>query len=133
MIFLLDTSAISALMREDPRMASWLSSVGPADSVVTCPIARGEILFGLERLAQGRRRAELDVKAQKVLAALTCEPIPPNAADDYVSLKSAQQRRGLSLDENDLWMAATTLALGATLVSCDSDFKRIDILPVFVP
>jgi len=30
-------------------------------------------------------------------------------------VKLAQQRRGLSLDENDLWMAATALALGATL------------------
>ena len=114
-------------------MASWLSSVGPADSVVTCTIVRGEILFGLERLAQGRRRAELDAKAQKVLAALKCEPIPPVAADHYASLKLAQQQRGLSLDENDLWMAATTLALGATLVTSDSDFKRIDMLAVVVP
>jgi hypothetical protein len=27
----------------------------------------------------------------------------------------ARQQRGLTLDENDLWVAATALALGATL------------------
>ena len=55
MIYLLDTSAISALMRADSRMASWLSSIGADDRVVMCTISRGEILFGLERLAPGRR------------------------------------------------------------------------------
>ena len=56
MIYLLDTSAISALMRADSRMASWLSSIGVDDRVVICTISRGEILFGLERLASGMRR-----------------------------------------------------------------------------
>jgi predicted nucleic acid-binding protein len=132
-IFLLDTNAISALMREDARMASWLSSVRPDDRLVTCTIARGEILFGLGRLAQGRRRAELEAKAQRLFAALPCEPVPPVAADHYASVKLAQQRRGVSLDENDLWMAATALAMRATLVSSDSDFQRLDVLAVVVP
>lgn len=84
-------------------MASWLSSVPPDDQVVTCTIARGEILFGLGRMAQGRRQAELEAKAEKVFAALPCEPVPPGAGDHYARVKLAQQRRSLSLDENDLW------------------------------
>jgi len=64
-IYLLDTSAIGALMRTDGRMAPWLSSTGADDGVVTCPIARGEILFGMERLAPGRR-TELERKAQRL-------------------------------------------------------------------
>jgi predicted nucleic acid-binding protein len=105
-IFLLDTNAISALMREDPRMALWLSSLQPDDRLVTCPIARGEILFGLGRLAHGRRRTELEAKAEKLFAALPCESIPPKAGDHYASVKLAQQRHGVPLDENDLWVAA---------------------------
>ena len=51
--------------------------------------------------------------------------IPPRAADFYASVKLSQQRRGLSIDENDLWIAPTTLALGATLVSSDGDLGRL--------
>jgi tRNA(fMet)-specific endonuclease VapC len=124
--YLLDTNAISALMRADTRMASWLSSIGPDDRVVVCAIARGEILFGLERLARGRRRNELEGKAGKLFAILPCEPVPAAAGDRYANVKVSQQRRGLPLDENDLWIAATALALDATLVSRDSDFRAIE-------
>jgi hypothetical protein len=60
-------------------MASWLAFVQPDDRVVTCSIVRGEILFGLERLPQGQRRAVLEAKAQVVFAALPCEPVPTGA------------------------------------------------------
>ena len=66
MIYLLDTNAISALMRKDTRMGSWLSSLLADDRAVINTITRGEILFGLGRLAQGRRRAELEAKAHLV-------------------------------------------------------------------
>ena len=133
MIYLLDTSVISALMRADARMATWLSSIGADDCVVICTIARGEILFGLERLAQGRRRTELEGKARKLFAAIPCEPIPPAAGDMYATIKISQQRRGLPLDENDLWMAATALTMSATLVSRNSDFQGIEGLAVVAP
>ena len=133
MIFLLDTNCISALMREDAGMASWLSSVSTDDRVVMCTIARGEILFGLGRLAPGRRRAGLEAKAQGLFAALQCEPVPAAAGDLYAEVKMAQQRRGLPLDENDLWMAATALAIHATLVSRDSDFQGLAGLAVIAP
>ena len=133
MIYLLDTNAISALMRADVRMASWLSSLGAGDRVAICTITRGEVLFGLQRLAQGRRRTELETKAGKLFAILPCEPLPPAAADRYASVKISQQRRGLPLDENDLWIAATALVMEATLVSRDSDFQGVEGLALVEP
>ena len=47
----------------------------------------------------------------------------PGAGEHYAAVKAARQQSGLTLDENDLWLAAT--ALGATLVSHDSDFRGI--------
>lgn len=47
MIYLLDTNAISAMIRADTGMAAWMSSIGADDIVVICTIARGEILSGL--------------------------------------------------------------------------------------
>jgi predicted nucleic acid-binding protein len=132
-IYLLDTSAISALMRADSWMTSWLSSIGADDRLVICTISRGEILFGLERLGPGRRRTDLERKAWRLFAILPCEPIPAAVADQYAAVKATQQRRGLPLDENDLWIAATALSLEATLVSRDSDFQAIDGLALVEP
>ncbi len=128
--YLLDTNAISDLMRAAPRIESWMAGLDQGDRVVTCVVVRGEILFGIARLPEGRRRTELEEAGRRFLAVLRCEPIPERAADFYAAVKLARQQRGLTLDENDLWVASTALALGATLVSRDTDFGGIDGLPV---
>jgi predicted nucleic acid-binding protein len=128
--YLLDTNAISDLMRAVPQVENWMAALGQSDRVVTCTIARGEILFGIARLPQGRRRMELEQTGRQFLNAVRCEPVPERAADFYAAVKLARQQRGLAMDENDLWMAATALALDATLVSRDSDFQGIDGLRV---
>lgn len=130
MLFLLDTSVISVLMKADPTLSTWVASLRSDDRLVTCTIARGEILFGIRRLAEGRRRSELENRAHRVLASLPCESVPSDAAISYANMKVAQRTRGLSLDENDLWIASTALVLGATLVSRDADFARVDELSV---
>jgi len=107
-----------------------MAGLKKGDRVVTCTIVRGEILFGIARLPAGKRRTELEGTGRQFLAAFRCEPVPEQAGDFYAAVKLARQKRGLSLDENDLWVAATALALAATLVSRDSDFGRIEGLPV---
>jgi tRNA(fMet)-specific endonuclease VapC len=128
--YLLDTNAVSDLMRASPKIEAWLETLREDDRLVTCPIVRGEILFGIAKLARSARRSDLEVKAVRLLRALPCEPVPESAGDFYAAIKLRRQRSGLALDENDLWVTATTLALGATLVSRDSDFAGIDGLTV---
>jgi tRNA(fMet)-specific endonuclease VapC len=128
--YLLDTNAFSDLMRADSRIESWLSALNEDDRVVTCTIVRGEILFGIGKLTESKRRAQLEARALHLLSILPCEPVPERAGDFYAVIKVARQRRGLALDENDLWVGATALALGATLVSRDTDFAGIDGLSV---
>ncbi len=72
----------------------------------------------------------MDAKAGRLFTVLPCEPVPEAAGDHYAKVKLARQEGGLILDENDLWIAATALALGAELVTRDSDFQRIDGLTV---
>jgi tRNA(fMet)-specific endonuclease VapC len=130
MIFLLDTTAFSDLMREHPQIDARLASLSSTDRVVLCSVVRGEIRYGIERLPQGNRRQSLETKAAKLFTILPCEPVSEVAGDYYAMIKLARQRKGLTLDENDLWIAATALALGAVLVSQDSDFHHIDGLRV---
>ena len=117
-------------MREHPKVDAHLASASSAERVIICSVVRGEIRYGIERLPQGRRRQELEAKATKLFAILPCEPVPEAAGDHYAMVKLARQRKGLALDENDLWIAATALTLGAVLISRDSDFQQIDELTV---
>jgi predicted nucleic acid-binding protein len=117
-------------MKADQALSACVASLRSDDRLITCTIARGEILFGIRRLPEGRRRSELENKARRILTSSPCEAVPPTAADSYAVVKVIQRTRGLSLDENDLWIAATALALRATLVSRDTDFARVDELSI---
>jgi tRNA(fMet)-specific endonuclease VapC len=130
MIFLLDTNTFSDLMRKHVKLEAHLASRPPEDSVVLCPIVRGEIRYGIEQLPQGRRRRDLENQAAPLFAIIPCEPIPESAGDHYSRIKLTRQQKGLALDENDLWIAATALALGAVLISRDNDFQQIEGLVV---
>jgi predicted nucleic acid-binding protein len=130
MVFLLDSNAFSDLMRKHPRVEARLRTLQPADRVVICSIVRGEILYGLARLPDGRRRDDLTKQAEPLFAAIACEAVPESAADAYAKIKRNREQKGLALDENDLWLAATASALGATLVTRDSDFSGIEGLNV---
>lgn len=130
MRYLLDTNAFSDLMRKHPQLDARLAALAPVDNVVICPIVRGEIRFGIEALPQSRRREALEAQCAPLFAAIACEPIPERAGDHYATTKFARQQQGLTLDENDPWIAATALALDAVLVTRDNDFKNIPALRV---
>lgn len=117
-------------MRRDVRVLVRLASLAAEDRVAVCTITRGEIMYGLLRLAQGRRRNNLEAEATHLFLQMVCFPVPEIAADFYARAKTTVQRAGTPLDENDLWIAATALSLGAVLVTMDSDFQRVGGLTV---
>jgi predicted nucleic acid-binding protein len=129
-LFLLDANAVSDVMADHPRFRARLSSLGPTDQAITCTIVRGEILFGIERLAAGRRKQDLLTAAGLAFRALECHAVPEAVADHYARIKVACQQLGRALDENDLWIAATTLALGAALVTRDNDYRSVPGLTI---
>lgn len=117
MLFLLDTTAFSYLMSEHPKMDLHMAELAPTDCVSICSIVLGEIRYGIGRLPQGKRRRELEAKVANLFAALPCESVPAAAGDQYAKVQLTRQQQSLTLDENDLWIAATALALGAVLIS----------------
>jgi len=129
-IFLLDTTVMSDLMREHSKVTAHILELKLDDRVFLCSVVRGEIRYGIERLSPGQRRTDIENKATRLMAVLPSQPISDAIADHYAIIKATTQSKGLSLDENDLWIAATALSLGATLVTRDSDFQRVDRLIV---
>lgn len=117
-------------MRRAQKITSRLANLKPNDRAVICSVTRGEILYGLRRLPAGKRRQDLEAEAAVVFNELDCLPVTEAAADQYAVIKAEAQMQGTPLDENDLWIAATTLSVNAVLVSSDADFKRIATLRV---
>ena len=126
MDYLLETSTCSFLMAHAPHVTAHLDSLSHLNNhIFTCTIVRGEILFGIQRLPTGRRRQVLENQAINLFRGLPCLAVPKEAADYYATMKKYAEQHGTPLSENDLWIAATAMALDAILVTADSDFQRI--------
>jgi predicted nucleic acid-binding protein len=57
--YLWDTTTCSALMRRDAKVRARVAALTAADRVVIWTITRGEVLYGLARLPEGKRRSAL--------------------------------------------------------------------------
>ncbi len=127
-VFLFDTNAVSDVMVDHPKIKAKMTS--QPGRLITSVIVCGEIRYGLERLPAGKRRNDLSAKAVLVLAALPCEPVTEPAANLYAQIRRAVELKGLILDDNDIWIAATALVLGAVVVSRDQGFALVPGLQV---
>jgi tRNA(fMet)-specific endonuclease VapC len=125
MLFLLDTNLCSDWMRANVKVDQRLATLGDTDRAVICPIIRGELLYGIQRLEPGRKQQELLRKAKVLFSIVRCEPLPDNAGDHFALLKLSGESMRKSIDTNDLWIAATALAFGATLVTRDKVFSGL--------
>ena len=112
-------------MKDIREVKERLNSLTKLDYPFTCPIVKGEILFGIARIPVGKRKQDIQQKANELFDAFPCDPIPENVGAAYARIKIAAQQQGTPLDECDLWIAATALALDAILVTSDSDYQRI--------
>lgn len=125
MTYLFDTNALRDVMDENAQMRDRLTRAATSHKVLMPVIAQGEILFGIERMPTGKRKDAVSQKAALVLASIQIESVPAAAGIHYARIKRSREELGRPMDENDLWIAATAMALAATLVTRDNDFKDI--------
>jgi tRNA(fMet)-specific endonuclease VapC len=123
--YILDTNALTALMAKDSALDQQLSVLTANDRLMTCVIAEGELLAGIARLAEGRRKAELRRRAEQVLAEVISIPLSNRTPTLYAELKAESFRIGRPMSDNDLWIAAVALEYNAVLVTRDKDFEAI--------
>jgi predicted nucleic acid-binding protein len=91
----------------------FLLFLAPADRVVIYTIVRGEIRYDIEQLPQASAGKIWKVKRDLYSLLFRASQFSEAAGDHYARIKLARQQKGLVLDENDLWIAATALALDA--------------------
>jgi tRNA(fMet)-specific endonuclease VapC len=119
-IYVLDTNAISALMKGSAAVVERLAAIEPSDVAIPQP-ALAEIAFGIERLPRSKRRTVLQARFD-----LICSELPRAEWSDAVShaygrIKAALERRGMRIEDFDAAIAAHALALDGTLVTANLD------------
>jgi tRNA(fMet)-specific endonuclease VapC len=63
---------------------------------------------------------------EELLARFTIVPLPfADVLDRYVQVSEHCRRGGRVVGKNDLWIAATAMATGATLLTTDKDFDPL--------
>ena len=120
-MIVLDTNVLSALMRRqsDPTVVAWLDRQ-PSESVWTTSVTIFEIRFGLELLAVGRRRRQLeDAFARAVEEDFEGRVLPFDQEAAWEAASRAAERRaaGKPVDFRDIEIAGIISARRATLVT----------------
>jgi tRNA(fMet)-specific endonuclease VapC len=116
--YILDTNAVSALMKGQQAVVERLASHAPPDVAIPQPVI-AEIAYGIERLPRSRRRRALQARFD-----LLCSEIPRAVWTDAVSyayrrIKATLERRGTRIEDFDAAIAAHAVAIGATLVTAN--------------
>jgi predicted nucleic acid-binding protein len=135
--WLLDTNVLSELRRPRPeRKVVAFVAAQPLDSLFISSVTPAEIRFGIELIADARRRAELidwlthkvrPIFEQRVL------PVTEDIMFRWRLLVEDGRTAGHSFSQPDLIIAATALEHGLTVVSRDTaDHERARV-PVLNP
>lgn len=125
---ILDTNALSDIMRDHPQLKARIAT--HSDPIATSVVVIGELRYGLDRLPAGKKRSDLEARAQNILAMIRIDPITEPIANTYGRLKASLESQGLNLDDNDLWIAATAWSTGSLVVTRDQIFNQIPGLQV---
>ncbi len=120
MSYVLDTNAVSALMKGHAAVVERLAKTDPADVTIPQPVV-AELAYGLERLPRSRRRAALHARFELICSELRRADWTDAVSQAYGEIKATLERSGTRIEDFDAAIAAHALALGATLVTADLD------------
>lgn len=124
--YMLDTNAVSHLLKEHPGVTRRVASV-PMAALCISAVTEGELLFGLARRPDARR---LHRAVMEFLLRVQVLPSDSVAAQSYGVVRAGMERQGLALAPLDLLIAAHALSVGAVMVTNDRAFCRVANLSV---
>jgi len=121
--YLLDTNAcIRILTGSSERLVERLRAHDPRE-IKLCSIVKAELISGSRKSA---RVADNLRRLADFFAPFESYPFDDACADHYGVIRSDLERQGTPIGPNDLLIAATALANGATLVTHDqAEFGRV--------
>jgi tRNA(fMet)-specific endonuclease VapC len=118
--YVLDTNAVSALMKGTPAVVERLAATAPAEVAIPQPVL-AEIAFGIERLPRSKRRTSLQARFDLVSAELPRAEWTDAVSQAFGRIKAMLERRGTRIEDFDAAIAAHALSLEAALVTANLD------------
>jgi len=120
-VIILDTNALSALMRDepDPAVVTWLDAQ-PSESVWTTAITIFEVRTGFELLDASRRRQRLESAFEQLLVSDLDGRVlafDTASADASGTLVAKRRRAGRFIEIREAQIAGISLARKATLAT----------------
>lgn len=116
-MIILDTNVVSEVVRPrpDPKVVAWLESV--TDEVAITAVTLAELLAGLRRLPEGKRKARLtprvEAAIQPYLEVGAIIAFDAAAASRYADILAARDQAGLPIATGDAQIAAICRVLDA--------------------
>lgn len=130
--WLLDTNVLSELRRPRPetKVVTFVAAQ-PLDLLYVSDVTLAEIRFGIELVSEASKRAELSDWLTHKLRPMFDQRILPVSEDIFFKwrlLVEQGRKKGLTYSQPDLFIAATALHHGLTVVSRDADeFDRVGV------
>ncbi|MBH0203601.1 MAG: type II toxin-antitoxin system VapC family toxin [Nitrospira sp.] len=118
---LLDTSAYSTFMRGDLAVKEKLQT---ADAIYLTPVILGELRVGFLR---GRARQKNEDRLGQLLSSsrVSIVTVDDETAERYAVILNGLWEAGTPTPTNDIWIAASAMQYGLTVVTTDAHFLKI--------
>jgi predicted nucleic acid-binding protein len=134
-MIVLDTNVLSEALRPlpEPSVLDWLANQ-PRASLFTTTVTRGEILYGIRLLSDGKRRRGLWDAAIKIFSddfAGQVLSFDNDAADMYAEIAASRRIAGKPISQFDAMIVAMARSRGASLATRNvKDFEDcgVDVL-----
>jgi len=114
--FVLDTNAVSAVMKGEARTLSRLRDAAKREVFVPQPVL-AEISYGIARLPKSKRKESLRQRFELVKGELLRADWTDAVSEAFGDIKAHLERRGTPIEDFDAAIAAHAHALGAVLVT----------------
>ena len=130
--WLLNTNVLSELRRPRPetKVVTFVAAQ-PLDLLYVSDVTLAEIRFGIELVSEASKRAELSDWLTHKLRPMFDQRILPVSEDIFFKWRLLVERgrkKGLTYSQPDLFIAATALHHGLTVVSRDAgEFDRVGV------
>lgn len=119
-IYLLDSSVLIPSLRGDVAISTRIDSL---PQVYVSSIVLGELYFGAFGSPTRPDAALLDIQAIEQKAAVLAADA--TTALIYGRIREELKRKGFTMPDNDLWIAATAIQYDVTLAARDAHFNWI--------